>query len=687
MSNFFRFGNDIVEFQRNADTEDMLMPDVSRILVIYTGGTIGMKHSPGNGYEPATNYLSESLASMTRFHDPEGIFVERNGRSRSNSLLSSCSASGITSPASLVSSPIAPSPLSQGLNLALLKESFETKPKWLVTPPSLYGKRIRYAIKEYPVLLDSCNITMADWIRIATDIETNYQKYDAFIVLHGTDTMAYTASALSFMLENLGKTVIITGSQVPISEVRTDAIDNLLGALTIAGHFVIPEVALYFGNKLMRGNRCSKFSAIDFEAFDSPNLQPLVKVGVNIEVNWTEVLRPQNISCFRAQKSMNAKVASLRLFPGITDHIVDAFLSQDIEGVVLETYGSGNAPDRPGLINALKKASARGVVIVSCSQCRKGTVLDIYASAKGLKEANVIPGNDMTAECALTKLSYLLSKGLSVDEVRSQMRQNLRGELTGPLVNSDQSEPAEYYENPISTPLQALTSSIVKLDITNQRGSKTEKLEAKAMKSLLPLIMCSAASANDVQCLKNIQATYGTSYSFSCTDYTGRTPLHIASSNGCYEVAEFLLKNGAVLHLLDQEGHTPLFYAARHRNISLVQLLVQTGAHFNRSELPSVIQTFLQAASTGNFSTLRHFLDAKLDINIEGLDKRTALHTATLHGHLQTVKFICSFPGLDIHKKDSLGQSAYEIAIKESVAHPYKLELKQIIETLKEKMK
>ncbi|CAG8734158.1 3973_t:CDS:2, partial [Dentiscutata heterogama] len=152
----------------------------------------------------------------------------------------------------------------------------------LVTPPSFQGKRIKYSIVEYEPLLDSCNMISDDWVRIATDIELNYQSFDAFIILHGTDTMAYTASALSFLLENLGKTVILTGSQVPISEVRNDAVENLLGALTIAGHYVIPEVCLFFNNKLFRGNRAVKMNAVEFNAFDSPNLSPLATVGINI---------------------------------------------------------------------------------------------------------------------------------------------------------------------------------------------------------------------------------------------------------------------------------------------------------------------------------------------------------------------------------------------------------------------
>ncbi|KAG0000374.1 hypothetical protein BGZ79_006016 [Entomortierella chlamydospora] len=451
------FENAAVDYQLSQFIDEMLPCEVSRVLVIYTGGTIGMKNTKQHGYIPVPNYLADTLSSQARFHDLLSLNTVFGRLSRTSSGVNlntlpvtslnkhldpamnglhshhtippeqatiNGTASGATLPPNTPVNKIrlpcfAHLPNKQG------------KIPSLITPPSLYGKRIRYSILEYDPLLDSCNMTMTDWVRIATDIEANYELYDAFIVLHGTDTMAYTASALSFMLEDLGKTVIITGSQVPITEIRNDAIDNLLGALTIAGHFVIPEVCLYFSNKLFRGNRSSKMDAIDFNAFDSPNLPPLVKVGINIDVDWSEVIRPTSLSKLRAHKSMNSNVSSLRLFPGITESTIRAFLAPPIQGVVLETYGAGNAPStRFDLIAALKEACDRGVVIVNCTQCKRGLVTDVYQTGKVLYDAGVIPGNDMTPECALTKLSYLLGHNLPIPKVREMMTTNLRGELT-----------------------------------------------------------------------------------------------------------------------------------------------------------------------------------------------------------------------------------------------------------------
>lgn len=244
--------NTVVEFARHSVYfQEMTGGDLSRVLVIYCGGTIGMKSEPGQGYYPVPGYLSTYLASNSSFNDPK-YMASRSFPPLDND--SECDPSTMKS--------------SLGPILAM--------------PPSIYGKRIVYQILEYEPLKDSCNMSMSDWIQIASDIEQHYTAYDAFVVLHGTDTMAYTVSAVSFLLENLGKTVIFTGSQIPFSEVRNDAKDNFLGAITLAGHYIIPDVSLFFGNRLYRGNRVSKINAVDFEAFDSPNLKPLARLGVNI---------------------------------------------------------------------------------------------------------------------------------------------------------------------------------------------------------------------------------------------------------------------------------------------------------------------------------------------------------------------------------------------------------------------
>ncbi|KAG8861938.1 hypothetical protein FRB96_002381 [Tulasnella sp. 330] len=410
-----------------------------------------------DGFVPEPFFLTESLRKESRFHDPldDSLFSRASsvqnfrswkGSGGSSSESSSGAATPQSSTATLLvrsSRPIAQPPSyiegSNHLTWKIGHDCYEAHLPSLITPKVKIqdekAKRIRYAILEWHPLLDSSSMGYNDWIRIATEIELNYSVFDAFVVLHGTDTMGYTSSALSFLLEDLGKTVIVTGAQIPLSQLRNDAVDNLLGALTIAGQFIIPEVSLYFNHTLFRGNRVIKASSYDLDAFSSPNFPPLVDVGIDINVNWNDVLRPKSQKRFRAHQMMCADVVPIRIFPGITAATVRAFLAPHIRGAVLETFGAGNAPGSPEFLDAIKEACDRGVVIVTISQCSKGSVSDSYEAGRTLLNAGVVAGGDMTAPCALTKLAYLLSKKeLSVNQVRTLIRTPLRGELTGPNV-------------------------------------------------------------------------------------------------------------------------------------------------------------------------------------------------------------------------------------------------------------
>jgi lysophospholipase len=307
----------------------------------------------------------------------------------------------------------------------------------LRTPVSTYDRRVRYCVLEFEKLLDSSSIDAAGWDQIARTIQRNYQLFDGFVVLHGTDSLAYTSSALSFMFHNLGKPVILTGSQAPMMELQTDAQDNLLNSLIIAGHFMIPEVCLFFNFKLFRGNRATKVSAEDFDAFGSPNLPPLATISsTRTNVLWHRVHRSSDLSPFTIQTNLldTAHVACLRIFPGITPAMVDAVLHLDgLKGLILETFGAGNTPAGPdgAMTRILGDAVKRGIVIVNVTQCLNGSVSPTYAPATILGRAGVVFGQDLTTEAALTKLAYLLAHpNAHPAEVAKQMMLSIRGELT-----------------------------------------------------------------------------------------------------------------------------------------------------------------------------------------------------------------------------------------------------------------
>lgn len=298
-------------------------------------------------------------------------------------------------------------------------------------PELAHPKMPAFSLIEYQPLIDSSNMTIADWNHLAQDIFDRRDDFDGFVVLHGTDTMAYTASALSFMLEGLAKPVILTGSQIPLSEIRNDAKDNLITAVYIAGNYDIPEVCVYFEQKLLRGNRTQKVSAYQFGAFDTLNYPHLATAGIRIQLR-DDLLLPIPEAEMQLQLLQDHFIANFRLFPGFSTRVLEHILQQDLKGLILETYGSGNAQSTDKrFLSVLSAASARGVVIVNCSQCHQGRVdMNTYATGQVLQQAGLISGYDMTPEAAHCKLLYLLSKNYSTTRIKSLLQQSLRGELS-----------------------------------------------------------------------------------------------------------------------------------------------------------------------------------------------------------------------------------------------------------------
>lgn len=334
-----------------------------KVLIVYNGGTIGMKRSDA-GYGPESGYLQAQMEAIPAFTQP-------------------------------------------------------SLPEWQI-------------VEQRP-LIDSANMHPDRWWGIAQDIADHYGEYDGFVVLHGTDTMAYTASALPFMLQGLRKPVILTGSQIPLCEIRNDAQENLITSLLLAADYAVPEVCLYFGGRLMRGCRSVKIDAKGFQAFGSPNYPLLGQAGIDIEIFWERVKQPVAEPSELTLYPLNrATVAALRLFPGISASVLENMLRPPLRGLVLEAYGIGNGPAMDQVfLRVLRQACERGIVIVDCTQCIMGRVdLDGYATGRALADAGVVPGLDLTTEAALAKLYYLLSHHQDPDSIRAAMQQNLCGELT-----------------------------------------------------------------------------------------------------------------------------------------------------------------------------------------------------------------------------------------------------------------
>ncbi|MBR8534287.1 type I asparaginase [Carboxylicivirga sediminis] len=299
-------------------------------------------------------------------------------------------------------------------------------------------RRFDFQVKSlsFEPLIDSSDMHPDIWIKLVGIIEENYSLYDGFVILHGTDTMAYTASALSFMLQNLKKPVVLTGSQLPLGTIRTDGKENLITALEIAAaqknrQALVPEVCIYFKDKLFRGNRTTKYNAEHFNAFRSDNYPPLAEAGIHLKYNYPYIRYTTLNGTFRVSKKMDTNVALLRIFPGINKDVVKAVLNApNIKAVVLETYGSGNAPTTEWFLNEIKEAVERGLILLNVTQCLAGSVeMWRYETGVHMLELGVVSGYDMTTEAAVTKLMYLLANCSSVEEVKKELNRSLQGEI------------------------------------------------------------------------------------------------------------------------------------------------------------------------------------------------------------------------------------------------------------------
>lgn len=300
-------------------------------------------------------------------------------------------------------------------------------------------RRFNYQLDTYSFqpLIDSSNLTPDEWIKLARLIKKKYQHYDGFVILHGTDTMAYTASTLSFMLRDLDKPVILTGSQLPIGTLRTDGKENLISAVEIAAaqrnnQALVPEVCIFFENKLLRGNRTTKTNAEHFNAFESPNYPQLAEAGISIKYNVGAIHYNTHKKDLEICEQLSTDVAILKIFPGISRSLVNSMLNiPHLKGIVLETYGAGNAPTHSWFIKEIKEALKKNIIILNVTQCSSGSVdMSKYETGNELLKAGVISGHDITTEAALTKLMYILREDKNKNELIIELLSSLRGEIS-----------------------------------------------------------------------------------------------------------------------------------------------------------------------------------------------------------------------------------------------------------------
>ncbi|XP_023561438.1 60 kDa lysophospholipase isoform X2 [Octodon degus] len=546
-----------------------------QLLVVYTGGTLGMRSE--RGVLVPSPGLAAVLRTLPTFHDAE------------------CARA-----------------------LGLPDDT-------LVLPPASPGPRVIYTVLQCQPLLDSSDMTITEWVEIAQTIERYYEQYHGFVVIHGTDTMAFAASVLSFALENLHKPVILTGAQVPIYALWSDSRENLLGALLMAGQYVIPEVCLFIQNQLFRGNRVTKVDTRRFGAFSSPNLPPLATMDADVTVAQDLVRTANGKDALVVHSSMERNVGILRLYPGIPASLVRAFLQPPLKGVVMETFGSGNAPTKPDLLQELQAAAERGLIIVNCSHCLWGPVTPGYASGLAEAGASIVSGFDMTSEAALAKLSFVLGQpGLSLGHRKKLLGKDLRGEMTVPVADKHRS---------------SLQGTVLGRSVAWLFGLSGGQEVAALRDAMLPSLALAAAHASD---LKALQALMELDSDLCLEDCNGQTPLHVAARRGQEGVVTMLLHRGADVDARDQDGLSPLLLAVRGRHQGTIGLLRMAGACLTPQDLEDTGTELCRLASRADTKGLQAWWQAGADLEQPGYDGRSALQVAEAAGNLEVVALLRS---------------------------------------------
>lgn len=640
--------------------EEQKIKSIKKVLIIYTGGILGMIKGKMGGYTPKSRYLFDyirnhpnlcDLEFTSQFHDtntehceyynPQGLGLnEVHGHYQ-------CSLNKIYLRSESTYNR------SEVEEMKSTHKMYNRPSTLLFTPKNLFEKRIGYQILEFNELMDSSNANLEKWNYLSSCLQEFYESYDGFVIISGTDTMSYTASILSFVLEGLSKPIIFTGSQIPLIENSNDALLNLIDSIIIAGTFNIPEVLICFRGVLLRGNRTIKYSMSSLQAFESPNYPPLITTGTKYKVNWDLILnKKEEKEDFNVLTLKNNKVLIIKYFPTIADEMIEKIFDPDNKAIIVETYGSGNLPNnRKKLVSSLLQLSKSDILIVNVSQCRKGFLSVNYEVGKQLERFGIIYASDMTVECVLAKVTYLLSKNYSILEIKQKIGENLRGELT-------QIENEQF----------SMANKNLMVNIKNLMAS-SEINEDEMFEAVNQELVISMVKSNRLDELKKLNFDLKALFEWKSNRIKdGKSPIHYACEFGLLDMLNYLIDSKLKISVIDNYGNSPLYYACLNGHEEVASRIYHTEKNKNKLISGIDIRVLLRLAWNGKNKSIILFCNYYKSLILYGdeFDNKTIAHVLALRGNVEMINFLIKNVKVPLETLvDRFGKSPYDYGTEE----------------------